>query len=104
MSDLVWIHYSRPRTAWYELDEQRRAGEHTRFVAVRGASRERGGAQLGTFSVRGQSDYSTVEVWTFPDADAAFDHWRRLVDAGYAEWFEAANSVGLRMAEEVAHG
>ncbi|MQA02843.1 MAG: hypothetical protein GEV07_09025 [Streptosporangiales bacterium] len=62
MSDLVWIHYSRPRTAWYELDEQQRTGERAKFLAVREASHQRGGSSQGTFSVRGQSDYSTVEI------------------------------------------
>lgn len=103
MADLVWIHYNRPRTSWYELDEQQRATEQARFGSVRHTSQERGGASHGTFSVRGQGDYSSVEIWTFPDAEAAFDHWRRLVDAGYAKWFESANNIGVRMAEETAH-
>lgn len=94
MSEVVWIHYSRPRPGWYELDEPARDGANADFAAVRDASEGHGGTQVGSYFVRGQSDYSSVEVWTFPDVDAAFDHWRRLVDAGYAKWFDAANSVG----------
>ncbi|HEX6444108.1 MAG TPA: hypothetical protein VF053_03395 [Streptosporangiales bacterium] len=96
MPDVAWIHYSRPRTAWYRLDESAQKEHRERFDAARAASRASGGRAHGTFFVRGQSDYSRVEIWTFPDADAAFGHWSRLVDAGYARWFESANSVGLR--------
>jgi hypothetical protein len=96
MPDVAWIHYSRPRTAWYGLDEGTQAEHRRRFDSARATSSERGGRPHGTFFVRGQSDYSRVEIWTFPDVDAAFDHWSRLVDAGYARWFESANNVGLR--------
>lgn len=104
MAEIVWIHYSRPRPAWYELSDTQRRAENSTFAAVRGVSEERGGGRLGSYFVRGQSDYSSVEVWTFPDVDAAFDHWRRLVDAGYATWFEASNNVGQQATDmESAH-
>lgn len=96
MPDVAWIHYSRPRTSWYGLGESAQAEHRRRFDSVRMDSHERGGRPQGTFFVRGQSDYSRVEIWTFPDADAAFDHWSRLVEVGYSRWFESANNVGLR--------
>jgi hypothetical protein len=98
MPDLLWIHYTRPRTAWYELTEADREALSAGWVEVRRASTNAGGQQLGEFNVRGQSDYSTAEVWLFPSAEDAFDHWARLTHAGYAEWFVAQNNVGLRKA------
>lgn len=97
MADTLWIHYALPRTAWYELDEDRRRTEQDRWAAVRHASLAAGATSSGAFGVRGQSDFSTVEVWTFPDVDAAYDHWERLTAAGYARWFEAANNLGTRV-------
>lgn len=96
MPDLLWIHYSRPRTAWYELAESERAGRATAWAQVRATSEAAGGQRLGDFTVRGQSDYSSAELWLFPTADDAFDHWQRLTAQGYAEWFDAANSIGAR--------
>lgn len=99
MSDLLWIHYSRPRTAWYELAAQERATRSAAWAQVRATSEKAGGRPLGEFTVRGQSDYSTAELWLFPTADGAFDHWQRLSAEGYAEWFVAANSLGQRKSE-----
>ena len=99
MTDLIWIHYARPRTAWYGLAEQERLDRAAQWDDVRAASETAGGRQLGEFTVRGQSDYSTTELWLFPTADAAFDHWQRMTAHGYAEWFDAANSIGTRKRE-----
>ena len=85
MPDVLWLHYSRPRSGWYELD-----------AAARRDSVESGGQCQGSWHVRGNSDYSTVETWLFPDPDAAFTHWIRLTEAGYPHWFAFANNIGLR--------
>ncbi|MEW2549357.1 hypothetical protein AB0910_26900 [Streptomyces sp. NPDC047002] len=96
MADTLWIHYALPRTAWYVLDEAEQRAARERWAAVREASLAAGATTTGPYTVRGQSDFSTAEVWTFPDADAAWDHWERLTAAGYARWFETANNLGTR--------
>jgi hypothetical protein len=96
MSDVVWIHYARPRTPWYELSDEERSAHLSDWTRARRQSLEAGAQHLGDFHVRGQSDYSTAEVWTFGSAEDAFDHWARLTATGYAEWFAFANNVGLR--------
>lgn len=95
MSDVVWIHYARPRTPWYELDEAERQARLARFAQAREQSMRSGGEHQGTFHVRGSSDYSSVEMWRFADAAAAFAHWSRMTDAEYARWFAFANTIGL---------
>ncbi len=96
MSDWIWIHHSRARPHWYELDETTRTGKLAEWKAIRAESEAGGGSCHGRYHVRGQSDYATVEIWNFPSADQAFDHWSRLTRAGYAEWFVSANNIGLR--------
>jgi hypothetical protein len=98
MRDVLWIHYARPRSPWYELDAAAREEYLAQFELVRNESSAAGGEYNGTFHVRGSSDYSTVELWLFPDADAAFAHWSRLSEADYAKWFAFANNIGLGMA------
>jgi hypothetical protein len=98
MSDIVWIHYARPRTPWYGLTDEERAERGTAWTRVRQESLDGGARHLGDFHVRGQGDYSTAEVWTFGSPDDAYDHWSRLTAAGYAEWFAFANNVGTRKA------
>lgn len=95
MSDVIWIHYARPRTPWYELEDSERQAHQARFAEVRAESERNGGDHQGLFHVRGNGDYSSVEVWRFPDADAAFAHWARMTDAEYARWFAFSNNVGL---------
>lgn len=94
MSDVVWLHYSLPRTAWYDLPPEEQARRERDFEEQREISRRRGGSRQGAFHVRGQSDYSHVEIWHFPGAEHAFDHWSRLVTAGYTACFEFSNQVG----------
>ncbi|NDZ82966.1 hypothetical protein G3I19_31470 [Streptomyces sp. SID10853] len=95
MNDVVWLHHSLPRTSWYDLPPGRRARHERDFQEQRTASERHGGSMNGRFHVRGQSDYSHVEIWSFPSAEHAFDHWSRLVAAGYTACFEFSNQVGL---------
>jgi hypothetical protein len=95
MAEVLWIHYARARSPWYELDEAAREEHLARFARVRAESIAAGGKHTGSYHVRGSSDWSTVELWLFPDADAAFSHWSRLSEAGYARWFAFANNIGL---------
>lgn len=95
MAEVLWIHYARARSPWYELSESAREEHLARFAAAREESAAAGARYAGTFHVRGWSDWSTVALWHFPDADAAFAHWNRLSDAGYAQWFAFANNIGL---------
>lgn len=95
MNDVIWIHYTRPRTQWYELDESARQELLAQFDQAREESASNGGRRQGIFHIRGNSDYSSVEIWTFPDTDAAFAHWSRMTEAKYAQWFTFANNIGL---------
>ena len=97
MPDITWIHYARPRSSWYSLGAAEREKYLGAFGSVREGSTARGGRCEGTFHVRGHGDFETVEIWFFPEPDAAFDHWNRLTTAGYARWFAFANNLGTRM-------
>jgi hypothetical protein len=95
MNDCIWIHYARPRPHWYGLDEDARAERLARWKAVSDSSAKDGGACLGRYHVRGQHDFETVEIWRFPSAEAAFQHWSALTAAGYGELNAFANNIGL---------
>jgi len=99
MPDVAWIHYARPRTRWYALPPPEQAPLRERFAESRTRSVEAGGRFLGTFHARGQGDFSTVELWRFPDMEAAFEHWARMTDSGYAQWFAFTNTVGQSLKE-----
>ncbi|MBB4683164.1 hypothetical protein [Amycolatopsis jiangsuensis] len=96
MNDVIWIHKSRARHAWYGLDERQRA----EFAETWHAADRRGagaGAELiGRYSVRGQSDFSTVEVWSFASVEDVFAFWENRVSAGYTRWFAFENLFGTR--------
>ncbi len=98
---IVWIHQYRPRSAWYRLAEERHralaaAWESCHRVAIAG-----GADLVGRYSVRGQSLYERVEVWLFPDVIAAERHWVDLISAGYLDWRETANLLGVQTDDEV---
>jgi hypothetical protein len=95
MGECIWIHYARPRPHWYRLDEATKADRKARWQEVAVASLQKGGVRLGTYHVRGQHDFETVEIWRFPTAEAAFDHWTNLTARSYGEWFAFLNNVGL---------
>ena len=95
MSECVWIHYARPRPHWYGLDDAARSAHEARWRAVAEQSVLAGGSRLGRYHVRGQQDFETVEIWRFPSAEAAFDHWAALAAAGYGEFNAFANNIGL---------
>lgn len=95
MTESIWIHYARPRPHWYALSEPEQSAHRKSWNAIGSASRKAGAAQVGEYHVRGQHDFETVEIWRFPSAEAAFDHWARLTAAAYNEWFAFANNIGL---------
>ena len=95
MSDCVWIHYSRARPQWYDLPEADRAALRLTWKQIASRSQANGGERLGRWHVRGQGDFSTVEIWRFAEVEQAFDHWTRLTAARYNEWFAFGNSVGM---------
>lgn len=97
MNTTIWIHYARPRSSWYELPEDTRTELEQRWAGVDAEAVEAGAQSLGSYFVRGQSDYSTVDVWSFDGYEAAYTHWTARVAAGYAEWFEFSNNVGNRV-------
>lgn len=94
MSETIWIHYARPRPHWYALPEAERAEKRAGWEAVAAESLARGGRRVGTYHVRGQHDFETVEIWTFTSPEAALDHWSRLTTGAYNEWFAFANNIG----------
>jgi hypothetical protein len=79
------------------LDEDLRRSFQERWRRVRSASLAAGASTEGIFNVRGQSDFSTAEVWIFPTVDAAYAHWEQLTAAGYSQWFESANNIGTKV-------
>ena len=100
MSSCIWIHYTRPRPHWYELDAREQADRKAQWRLVAQDSQARGAVPLGRYHVRGQHDYETVEIWRFANAEAAFDHWAGLTAKAYGEFFAFSNNVGLE--EEVS--
>jgi hypothetical protein len=94
MTTTIWIHQARPRTAWYELGDEKKRELRDRWNSLDTAAVESGAEHVGTYSVRGQSDYSTVEVWRFESPERVFDFWNARVAADYAVWFAFSNQVG----------
>jgi hypothetical protein len=94
MNPILWLHHSRPRSRWYELPTAERERLLAGWQALDNASVQAGGEHLGDYRVRGQSDWSTVSVWRFPDVDAVFAHWQERVRAGYSTWFAFGNAMG----------
>ncbi|KJF19301.1 hypothetical protein EEB13_30265 [Rhodococcus sp. WS3] len=92
----IWIHHARARSSWYELDAEAKTTYAERWRAIDAAAIANGATSTGSHTVRGQSDYSTVEVWTFDSYDAAYDFWEQKVTAEYGRWFVFANSVGAK--------
>jgi hypothetical protein len=95
MTESIWIHYARPRPHWYALAESDRVDRRAAWRKVAAQSEAAGGRRIGPYHIRGQHDFETVEVWTFPSAEAALDHWMRLTSTAYNEWFAFANNIGL---------
>ena len=96
-SETVWIHYARPRPAWYGLDEAARLELRRRWDDVVAGAMAECAARVGRYHVRGQHDFETVEIWQFASAEAAFDHWGRLSALGYGDWMTFSNNIGRRM-------
>jgi hypothetical protein len=95
MPDCIWIHYSRPRPHWYALDAAAQAQHSRRWRTCAQTSLTAGGQRVGRFHIRGQQDFETVEIWRFPDAEAAFRHWAALTAEGYGEYNAFANNIGF---------
>lgn len=90
---ILWLHFFRPRSAWYELDAEERAGLEAAWRAT-GTTTE-GAEFLGEYSVRGQSTHERVQVWRFADADLLESLWAALLAQGYADWRVSENVVGV---------
>jgi hypothetical protein len=95
LTETAWIHYARPRPHWYQASEEERSSLLRRWGEIASEAREDGARALGRFHVRGQHDFETVEIWTFPSAQRVFDYWVRLTAAGYGEWIGFSNTIGL---------
>ncbi|MCX5494015.1 hypothetical protein OSH11_04840 [Kaistia dalseonensis] len=95
MSETIWIHYARPRPHWYDLSDERQTALKAEWSASAERSKSVGAARVGAYHIRGNHDFETVEIWSFPNAEAAYEHWVRLTIAGYNEWFAYANNIGF---------
>ncbi|WP_410015598.1 hypothetical protein [Sodalis sp. C49] len=95
MSESIWIHYARPRPRWYLLTDAEQQEKRDRWQALADRAATDGARFMGRYHIRGQHDFETVEVWNFPDAEAAFQYWSGLTGAAYNQWFAFANNIGL---------
>ena len=95
MTAVIWIHQARPRTSWYSASEEEKSALLQRWSASDAEALAAGSDRIGTYSVRGQSDYSTVELWRFASPELAFDFWERRVRDDYAVWFAFSNQLGV---------
>ncbi len=92
---IAWVHQSRPRPSWYDLDPKNRQESIERWEACSAATLAAGGTLVGTFSVRGQSDFERMELWTFAAVDLLEAHWTRLREAAYLDFFDTENLLGM---------
>lgn len=99
----VWIHYARPRPHWYLVEEMEKSTLKVAWAAVDDGARAAGATCTGIYHIRGQHDFETVSVWTFPTSQAAYEHWQALVEARYSEFFAFTNNIGFAL-EEVSDG
>lgn len=100
MSGTIWIHYSRPRPQWYRLSAEEQANRRSTWDQAARASIDDGAKKVGSYHIRGQHDFQTVDIWQFANAEAAFDHWARLTAVGYNELFAFSNNVGMALESE----
>lgn len=56
-----------------------------------------GGEFFGRYSIRGQSDFSTLEIWKFASASRAHEFWERRVEGSYSRFFAFSNQLGLSL-------
>lgn len=92
---IAWIHQYRPRSAWYGLPEHERNLLDQRWSACAQRAADHGGSRLGEFSIRGQSLFERLELWTFPSAEVAEAFWSDLIAHGYADFRDTANLLAV---------
>ncbi len=97
MKKVLWIHQTRPRSAWYGLDPQQKSAFLSKWRELDAAAIASGARRDGEYSIRGQSDYSTVEIWHFDSPERAFDFWDARVQSDYAVWFAFSNQLGVAL-------
>lgn len=92
---IAWVHQYRPRSAWYALPDGERDLLAGRWAACAARAIEAGGTRGGPFSIRGQSLFERLEVWTFPAAVAAETYWSDLIANDYLDWRETSNLLAV---------
>jgi hypothetical protein len=95
MTDTLWVHQARPRTPWYGLQPEQKTKLLAQWSDLDAASESAGAKLVGKYSIRGQSDFSTIEIWRFDSPEEAFTFWSDRVAADYAVWFAFSNQVGV---------
>ena len=98
MNGIIWIHQARPRTSWYSLEQARKVELRATWLTLDAEAAAMGAARVGDYTIRGQSDYSTLEVWQFADPECVYDFWAKRVQADYAVWFAFSNQLGVESA------
>lgn len=92
---ILWLHYFRPRSAWYKLSKEQQQELLASWTATREETATSGEAEFqGLYSIRGQSTQERLEVWRFETIDTLQAHWQRLEDTEYLDWRETENVVG----------
>lgn len=92
---ITWIHQYRPRSAWYALPDSEHDALEGRWNACAVRATEAGGSRSGPFSIRGQSLFERLEVWTFSTVGAAETYWSDLIANGYLDWRETSNLLAV---------
>lgn len=96
----LWIHQSRPRPSWYELDRSSQAELRARWGELDTEAVAGGAERVGEYTIRGQSDYATLEVWKFASPEESFAFWSDRVAAEYSTWFTSSNQLGTSLDSE----
>jgi hypothetical protein len=103
MTSTLWAHQARPRTSWYGLDPVEQKVLLDRWDALNEEAVAAGAERVGTYAIRGQSDFSTLDVWIFPSPDDVFRFWEARVLADYVVWFAFSNQVGTALPAPGGH-
>lgn len=98
MNGIIWIHQARARTSWYSLEETRKVELRATWSRLDALAAAKGATRVGDYTIRGQSDFSTLEVWQFADPESVYDFWAKRVQADYAVWFAFSNQLGVESA------
>lgn len=96
---IIWVHQFRPRSAWYTLNDGRQEELRRLWDRARASAVAAGARFLGRATIRGQSDFERLEIWSFPTSVALEAYWEELTEQHYLDWNETSNLVGVETEE-----